>query len=74
MILPKLHDFQGKKQEDGDDNDFDKNVKEDFLVTEASQMIISGDIAIVKIDDNYPYYLVQLTCDSFTTESKTKHD
>ena len=37
-------------------------------------MIISGDIAIVKIDDNYPYYLVQLTCDPFTTESKTKHD
>ena len=31
MILPKLHDFQGKKQEDGDGNYFDKNVRRTFL-------------------------------------------
>lgn len=70
--LPKLHDYQ--EQGHRDDNDFDENVEEDFLVTEASQMISRGDIAIVKTGNDYLYYLVKLTCDPCTTESDTKYD
>ena len=71
-ILPKLHDFYEEEQGYRDHYDFEESDEEDFLVTEASHMISSCDIALVKTGNDYPYYLVELICYQFTTESETK--
>ena len=71
-ILPKLHDFYEEEQGYRDHYDFEESDEDDFLVTEASHMISSCDIALVKTGNDYPCYLVELICYTFTTESETK--
>ena len=44
------------------------------FLQQALQVNCRGDVAIVKTGNDYSFYLVELICDSCTSESETKDD
>ena len=63
-------------QDDDDDVDSDGDLDEDeineqeseeYLESDASTIIDSGDIVLIKTGDNYPYYLLKLKKDPYVT-------
>lgn len=46
----------------------------DFTETEASILIKKGDIAVIKSQDDYPYYLLKMLKDPFEVETFLKGD
>ena len=71
QIYLNLHNFDCQKDDQSSDIacDYFKVNSEEFLVTEASQLIKQGDIALSKAGDEHPYYLLRLFCDPYTAES-----
>ena len=70
-------------QDEGDDVDSDGDLDEDeihereseeYLESNASKIIVSGDIAFIKTGDNHPYYLLKLTKDPYVTEGVVSDD
>ena len=45
-----------------------------FTKTEASILVKTNNIAVIKASDNYPYYLLKLTCEPYTTETNEEDD
>ena len=76
LILPQLHNFNEKNQvecnqdaeEDISDNEFDELDEIEYFESEASKLILKGDIAVIKTGDDHPYYLLKLTKDPYETQ------
>ena len=70
-----------RKTEDEDSNDGDldedevrERDEEDYIESDASKVMVQGDIVVIKTSDDYPYYLLQLTDDPFETENIVSDD
>ena len=76
LILPHLHNFNEKSQvecnqdaeEDISEDEFDELDEIEYLKSEASKLILKGDIALIKTGDDHHYYLLKLTKDSNETQ------
>ena len=76
LILPQLHNFNEKSQvdcnqdaeEDTSDDEFDELDEIKYFESEASKLILKGDIAVIKTGDDHPYYLLKLTKDPYETQ------
>ena len=76
LILPQLHNFNEKSQvecnqdakEDISDDEFDELDEIEYFESEASKLILKGDIAVIKTGDDHPYYLLKLTKDPYETQ------
>ena len=73
-IRPQLHvlcekvGFMLDEYDDLFDDKFDCLDKIGYFETEASKMITTGDIIVIKICDNHPYYLLNLTKYPYETD------
>ena len=75
LILSQLHNFNEKSQvecnqnavEDICDDEFDE-LEIEYFKSEASKLILKGDIAVIKTGDDHPYYLLKLTKDPYETQ------
>ena len=52
--------------EDICDDEFDE-LEIEYFKSEASKLILKGDIAVIKTGDDHPYYLLKLTKDQYET-------
>ena len=43
-------------------------MKFEYFKSEASKLILKGDIAVIKTGDDHPYYLLKLTKDPYETQ------
>ena len=76
LILPQLHNFNEKSQvecnqdakEDISDDEFDELDEIEYFESEASKLILKGDIAVIKTGDDHPYYLLKLMKDPYQTQ------
>ena len=76
FILSQLHNFNEKSQvecnqdaeEDISDDEFDELDEIEYFESEASKLILKGDIAVIKTGDDHPYYLLKLTKDPYETQ------
>ena len=75
-FVTQLHNFNEKSQvecnqdakEDIFDDEFDELDEIEYFESEASKLILKGDIAVIKTGDDHPYYLLKLTKDPYETQ------
>ena len=77
LITRKWHNFSTESSNEDPVSDSDDESDHDemyFAETEASLLIKTDDIAVIKTGDDFPYYLLKLTCEPYTTEANEKDD
>ena len=73
---------KGKQSDESDDDDYcdldedemNERESEEYFESDASKVIISGDIALIKTGDHHPYYLLKLIKDPYVTEDIVSDD
>ena len=71
QILPQLHNFNEKcnqdAEEDISDDEFGELDEIGYFESEASKLILKGDIVVMKTGDDHSYYLLKLAKDPYET-------
>ena len=69
---------EGQSSEDqlGDleEEEIEEFEKEEYMESDASKVIVCGDIAVIKTSDDHPYYLLMLTEDPYVTDCVVSDD
>ena len=75
LFTCKWHNFTIESANKSPGSDSDESDDEVFFTkTEASLLIKTNNITVIKASDNCPYYLLKLTCEPYTTETNEKDD
>ena len=76
LITRKWHNFSTESSNEDPVSDSDESDDDEmyFAETEACLLIKTDDIAVIKTGDDFPYYLLKLTCEPYTTEANEKDD
>ena len=76
LITRKWHNFSTESSNEDPVSDSDESDDDEmyFAEKEASLLIKTDDIAVIKTGDDLPCYLLKLTCEPYTTEANETDD